>query len=204
MFRNLPQPRARIWDFCFFKITLGPFFLWLLNSREFPACISFIFFLPFPSFASVIPFCLKARSSAAARGPVSLSSGVTRAAAWSCQCSEVESPNGYLSECNNVNLLVVILRGKNKKQKKTTTKKLQSRELASMASAAVTSPGALPLPQGRAQSAVSIATWPRPAAALAGWPWSGAGPAHHRSPHPEPRELAHGKSFGLAGPEASL
>lgn len=66
----------------------------------------------------MIPFCLKARSSAAARGPVSLSSGVTRAAAWSCQCSEVESPNGYLSECNNVNLLVVILRGKNKKNKK--------------------------------------------------------------------------------------
>lgn len=118
MFRNLPQPRARIWDFCFFKITLGPFFLWLLNSREFPACISLIFFLPFPSFASAIPFCLQARSSAAARGPVSLSSGVTRAAAWSCQRSEVESPNGYLSECNNVNLLVVILREKKQKQKK--------------------------------------------------------------------------------------
>lgn len=48
----------------FFKITSGPFFLWLLNNREFPACISLDFFFPFPSFASAIPFCLKARSRA--------------------------------------------------------------------------------------------------------------------------------------------
>lgn len=36
----------------FFKITLGPFFLWLLNNREFPACISLEFF-PLP----IVCFC---------------------------------------------------------------------------------------------------------------------------------------------------
>lgn len=159
------------------------------------------FFSPFPSFASAIPFCLKACSFALRRDPVSLSSGVTRAATWSCQCSEVESPNGYLSECNNVNL-VVILRGKKntKNNQKTATQRASEHGLC----CCYGHQGALLLPRGRAQSAASIATQPRPAPALAGWPWSGAGPTHHRSSHPEPREFAHGKSLGLAGPEVSL
>lgn len=95
------------------------------------------FFFPLPIVCFCDPFLPKsAFPCSAPSGPLSLSSGVHARRYLVCQSSQVELPNGYLSECNNINLLVVILRGKQKK--KQPTKKLQSRELANMASAALT------------------------------------------------------------------
>lgn len=161
------------------------------------------FFFPLPIVCFCDPFLPKsAFPCSAPSGPLSLSSGVHARRYLVCQSSQVELPNGYLSECNNINLLVVILRGK-QTNKKTNQKTAKQRAGEHGLCCSYSHLGTLPLPQGRGQSAVSIATRPQPAAAWARWPWSGAGPTHHCSPHPEPRELAHGKSLGLAGPEAS-
>ena len=60
-----------------------------------------------------------------------------------CQSSQVEPPNGYLSECNNVNLLVVILRGKQTNKNQPTAESWRTWPLLPLQS-----PGDLPLPQG--------------------------------------------------------
>ena len=63
LLRNLPQQEALSWVFFFFfffffKLSLDPSFLWFLKMGKFQLVFPWIFFFPFQSFASAIPFCL--------------------------------------------------------------------------------------------------------------------------------------------------